>query len=118
VKAIIRVAGDEAEIDCAKDSEYGLSAAVWSRERARQGAIGRATGARLARGVAHRVRHVPSQRPNGTRRGADAVRWLQQSYGRFGGRAGIEAFTESPSHRAALDFAAAGAAALSVLIPP
>ncbi len=67
VKCVVRVDGVDAAVDCANDNEYGLSAAVFGRD------IARAFEVRQA----HRVGHLPRQRPDGARRGADAVRRRQ-----------------------------------------
>ena len=64
VVCIIRVNGDDEAVRVANDTEYGLSAAVFSRDIARA----------LDSGQAHRVRHLPHQRADRARRGADAVR--------------------------------------------
>jgi acyl-CoA reductase-like NAD-dependent aldehyde dehydrogenase len=85
VVGIIRVAGEEEAIRVANDSEYGLSAAVFTRDAAR--------GLRVARRIRSGICHVNGptvhdepQMPFG---GVGA-----SGYGRFGGKAGIEAFTE------------------------
>ncbi len=85
VVAIVR-AKDEAEaIELANDTEYGLSASVFTRDTAR--------GLRVARQIKTGICHVngptvhdEAQMPFG---GVKA-----SGYGRFGGRAGIDAFTE------------------------
>jgi benzaldehyde dehydrogenase (NAD) len=85
VVGIIRVADEEEAIRVANDSEYGLSAAVFTRDAAR--------GLRLARRIRSGICHVNGptvqdepQMPFG---GVGS-----SGYGRFGGKAGIEAFTE------------------------
>ncbi len=85
VVGIIRVADEEEAIRVANDSEYGLSAAVFTGDSAR--------GLRVARGIRSGICHVNGptvqdepQMPFG---GVGA-----SGYGRFGGKAGIEAFTE------------------------
>jgi acyl-CoA reductase-like NAD-dependent aldehyde dehydrogenase len=85
VVGIIRVAGEEEAIRVANDSEYGLSAAVFTRDSAR--------GLRFARRIRSGICHINGptvhdepQMPFG---GVGA-----SGYGRFGGKAGIEAFTE------------------------
>ncbi len=85
VKAIVRVQGVEAAIACANDNEFGLAAAVFGRD------TGRAWGvaARIESGICHingPTVHDEAQMPFG---GVKA-----SGYGRFGGQAGIEAFTE------------------------
>jgi len=85
VVGIIRVANEEEAIRAANDSDYGLSAAVFTRDSAR--------GLRVARRIRSGICHVNGptvqdepQMPFG---GVGA-----SGYGRFGGKAGIEAFTE------------------------
>jgi benzaldehyde dehydrogenase (NAD) len=85
VVGIIRVADEEEAIRVANDSEYGLSAAVFTRDAAR--------GLRVARRIRSGICHVNGptvqdepQMPFGGVGGS--------GYGRFGGKAGIEAFTE------------------------
>lgn len=85
VVAIIRASGEEDAIRIANDSEYGLSAAVFTRDSAR--------GLRVARRIRSGMCHVngptvhdEAQMPFG---GVGA-----SGYGRFGGRAGIDQFTE------------------------
>ncbi len=85
VVGIIRVADEEEAIEVANDSEYGLSAAVFTRDTAR--------GLRVARQIRSGICHINGstvqdepQMPFG---GVGA-----SGYGRFGGKAGIEAFTE------------------------
>jgi acyl-CoA reductase-like NAD-dependent aldehyde dehydrogenase len=85
VVGIIRVADEEEAIRVANDSEYGLSAAVFTRDAAR--------GLRVARQVRSGICHVNGptvhdepQMPFG---GVGA-----SGYGRFGGKAAIDAFTE------------------------
>jgi benzaldehyde dehydrogenase (NAD) len=85
VVGIIRVDDEEEAIRVANDSEYGLSAAIFTRDAAR--------GLRLARRVRSGICHINGptvqdepQMPFG---GVAA-----SGYGRFGGKAGIDAFTE------------------------
>ena len=85
VKPVVRVNGDEAAIACANDNAYGLSAAVFSRD------IGRAwqVAQRIESGICHvngPTVHDEAQMPFG------GVK--DSGYGRFGGKAGIDAFTE------------------------
>lgn len=89
VKAIIRVHSEEEALAVANDSEYGLSAAVYSRDSARAWNVAQ----RLHTGICHingPTVHDEAQMPFG---GCKA-----SGYGRFGGRAGI-----AEIHRAALD---------------
>lgn len=85
VVGIIRVGDEEEAIRIANDSAYGLSASVFTRDIAR--------GLRVARRIRSGICHVNGptvhdepQMPFG---GTGA-----SGYGRFGGKAGIEAFTE------------------------
>ncbi|TDP74875.1 acyl-CoA reductase-like NAD-dependent aldehyde dehydrogenase [Roseateles toxinivorans] len=85
VKGIVRVDGVEAAVACANDNEFGLSAAVFGRD------IGRAlqVARRIESGICHvngPTVHDEAQMPFGGVKGS--------GYGRFGGKAGIEAFTE------------------------
>jgi len=85
VKAIVRVDGEEAAIACANDNEFGLSAAVFTSDTAR----GWRVAQRIQSGICHvngPTVHDEAQMPFG---GVKASGW-----GRFGGRAGIEAFTD------------------------
>jgi acyl-CoA reductase-like NAD-dependent aldehyde dehydrogenase len=79
-------ARDEAHaIELANDTEYGLSAAVFTRDTAR--------GIRVARQIQSGICHVNastvSDEPQMPFGGVKA-----SGYGRFGGKAGIDAFTE------------------------
>lgn len=85
VKAIVRVAGEEAAIACANDNAFGLSAAVFTADTAR----GWRVAQRIESGICHvngPTVHDEAQMPFG---GVKASGW-----GRFGGQAGIEAFTD------------------------
>jgi len=85
VVTIGRVADDEEAIAKANASEYGLSAAVFSRDVGRAMAVAQ----RIESGICHingPTVHDEAQMPFG---GVKA-----SGYGRFGGRAGIDAFTE------------------------
>ncbi|MGM0856921.1 MAG: aldehyde dehydrogenase [Pseudomonadota bacterium] len=83
--AVIRVEGEEDAIRVANDSQYGLSSAVFSRDSARAMNV----AGRLESGICHinaPTVHDEPQMPFG---GVKA-----SGYGRFGGKAGIEEFTE------------------------
>lgn len=85
VKPIIRVNGVEEAIACANDTEYGLSAAVFGRD------MGRAlqVAGRIESGICHvngPTVHDEAQMPFGGVKSS--------GFGRFGGRAGINEFTE------------------------
>lgn len=85
VKAVVRVQGVEAAIACANDSAYGLSAAVFGGDVARAMRV----ASRIDSGICHvngPTVHDEAQMPFG---GVKA-----SGYGRFGGKAGIDAFTE------------------------
>ena len=85
VVGIIRAADEADAITLANDTEYGLSASVFTRDTAR--------GLRVARQIKSGICHVNGptvhdepQMPFG---GTNA-----SGYGRFGGKAGIDSFTE------------------------
>lgn len=83
--SITRVKSDDEAVQLANDTEYGLSAAVFSRD------IGRALGIarRIQSGICHingPTVHDEAQMPFGGTKAS--------GYGRFGGKAAIEAFTE------------------------
>lgn len=85
VVAIVRARDDDHAVDLANQSEYGLSASVFTRDVAR--------GLRIARRIRSGICHVngptvhdEAQMPFGGTKAS--------GYGRFGGRAGIDAFTE------------------------
>ncbi len=85
VKPIVRVRGVEAAVACANDNAFGLSAAVFGRDVARAWEVAN----RIDSGICHvngPTVHDEAQMPFGGVKGS--------GYGRFGGRAGIEAFTE------------------------
>lgn len=86
VVAMIRVDGGDGElVAVANDTEYGLSAAVFSGD----GSRGLAIAQRIRSGICHvngPTVHDEPQMPFG---GVKA-----SGYGRFGGQAGIEAFTD------------------------
>ena len=85
IVAVIRVNGEEEAIHIANDSEYGLSSAVFSRDSARAMKV----AGRLQTGICHinaPTVHDEPQMPFGGVKSS--------GYGRFGGKAGIEEFTE------------------------
>ena len=85
VKAVIRVSGEDEALAVANDSEYGLSAAVYSRDSARAWNVAQ----NLQTGICHingPTVHDEAQMPFGGCKSS--------GYGRFGGRAGIAEFTE------------------------
>lgn len=85
VVGIVRVSGDDEAVAVANDTEYGLTAAVHSRD------IGRALAVaeRLETGMCHingpTVQDEAQMPFGGTK---------DSGFGRFGGKAGIDAFTE------------------------
>ncbi|MES2135557.1 MAG: aldehyde dehydrogenase [Pseudomonadota bacterium] len=85
IVGIIRAEDEEDAIRIANDSDYGLSAAVFTRDVARGLKVAR----RIKSGICHvngPTVHDEPQMPFG---GMGA-----SGYGRFGGKAGIDAFTE------------------------
>jgi len=85
VVAIVRARDEEHAIALANDSDYGLSSGVFTRDTAR--------GLKVARRIKSGICHIngptvadEAQMPFGGVNGS--------GYGRFGGRAGIDAFTE------------------------
>jgi benzaldehyde dehydrogenase (NAD) len=84
VVTVVRVNGDEEALRSANDTEYGLSAAIFSRDIVRAWNMAR----RVESGICHingPTVHDEPQMPFG---GVKA-----SGYGRFGGRAAIEEFT-------------------------
>lgn len=85
VKAIVRVSGVEEAVACANDNAFGLSAAVFGRDVARAWQV----ASRIESGICHvngPTVHDEAQMPFG------GVK--DSGFGRFGGKAGIDAFTE------------------------
>jgi acyl-CoA reductase-like NAD-dependent aldehyde dehydrogenase len=85
VVGIIRARDAEHAVALANDTEYGLSASVFTRDIAQGLAIAR----RIQSGICHvngPTVHDEAQMPFGGMKGS--------GYGRFGGKAGIDAFTE------------------------
>lgn len=86
VVALIRARDEAHAVEIANDSEYGLSAAVFTRDTARGLAVAR----QIRSGICHvngPTVHDEAQMPFG---GVGA-----SGYGRFGGRQGIDSFTET-----------------------
>ncbi len=86
VVAMIRARDAEHAVELANDTEYGLSAAVFTRDTAKGLSIAR----RIKSGICHingPTVHDEAQMPFG---GVGA-----SGYGRFGGRQGIDSFTET-----------------------
>ena len=85
VKGIVRVSGIDEAVAVANDSEFGLSSAVFGRDLARAWDV----AGRIESGMCHvngPTVHDEPQMPFGGMR--------DSGYGRFGGKAGVEAFTE------------------------
>ena len=85
VVCIIRTRGDEEAVSAANDTEYGLSSAIFSRNIARALKLAK----RIQSGMCHingSTVHDEAQMPFGGLKGS--------GYGRFGGRAGINEFTD------------------------
>jgi len=85
VVAITRARDEAHAIELANDTEYGLSAAVFTKDTAR--------GLRIAKQIKSGICHIngptvhdEAQMPFGGTKAS--------GYGRFGGKAGIDAFTE------------------------
>jgi acyl-CoA reductase-like NAD-dependent aldehyde dehydrogenase len=85
VVGIIRVADEEEAVRVANDSDYGLSASVFTRDTAKGLKIAR----RIRSGICHVNGPTVQDEPQMPFGGLGA-----SGYGRFGGKAGIEAFTE------------------------
>ncbi len=85
VVGVIRARDDDHAVELANDTDYGLSAAVFTRDIARGLRVAR----RIQSGICHingPTVHDEAQMPFG---GVKA-----SGYGRFGGKAGVDAFTE------------------------
>ena len=85
VVAVVRVASPEEAVSVANDTEYGLSAAVFGRDVLRALAVARQVDSGICHINAPTVADEP-QMPFGGVRGS--------GYGRFGGKAAIDEFTE------------------------
>lgn len=85
VTGIVRVSGVEEAVACANDNEYGLASAVFGRDVGRAIAVAR----RIESGICHvngATVHDEAQMPFGGMK--------ESGMGRFGGKAGIDAFTD------------------------
>ena len=85
VVAIIRACNESRAIELANDTEYGLAASVFTRDIARGLTVAKA----IKSGICHingPTVHDEAQMPFGGTKAS--------GYGRFGGKAGIDAFTE------------------------
>ena len=85
VKPVIRVKDEDEAVRIANDTEYGLSASVYSRDIQRAMAV----AARIESGICHingPTVHDEAQMPFGGVKGS--------GYGRFGGKAAISEFTD------------------------
>ena len=85
VTCVVRARDEEDAIRIANDTEYGLAAAVFSRDIPRAMGVAR----RIESGICHingPTVHDEAQMPFGGTKAS--------GYGRFGGKAGIEEFTE------------------------
>ena len=85
VKLVIRVSGEDEAVRVANDLEYGLSAAVFSRDVQRAMAVAE----KLETGICHingPTVHDEAQMPFGGVKGS--------GFGRFGGKAAISEFTD------------------------
>jgi acyl-CoA reductase-like NAD-dependent aldehyde dehydrogenase len=85
VVGIIRARDEAHAIELANDTEYGLSAAVFTRDTARGIKVAR----QIHSGICHVNASTVSDEPQMPFGGMKA-----SGYGRFGGKAGIDAFTE------------------------
>nr|WP_191602332.1 aldehyde dehydrogenase [Marinomonas algicola] len=86
VKSIIRVKGDEQAINVANDSEYGLSAAVFSQDINRALACANS----IKSGICHINGPTVADEPHMPFGGVG-----NSGYGRFGGKAGMAEFTDT-----------------------
>ncbi len=85
VVAVVRARDEDHAVELANDSEYGLSASVFTRDAARGLRVAR----RIETGICHingPTVHDEAQMPFGGVKGS--------GHGRFGGQAGIDAFTD------------------------
>jgi benzaldehyde dehydrogenase (NAD) len=85
VVGMIRARDEAHAIELANDTEYGLSAAVFTRDTARGIKVAR----QIHSGICHVNASTVSDEPQMPFGGTKA-----SGYGRFGGKAGIDAFTE------------------------
>ena len=85
VVGIVRARDEDHAVELANDTEYGLAASVFTRDIARGLTVAR----RIQSGICHvngPTVHDEAQMPFGGLKGS--------GYGRFGGKAGIDSFTE------------------------
>ena len=85
VVGIIRVADEEEAVRVANDSAFGLASSVFTRDTARGLKVAR----RISSGICHINGPTVADEPQMPFGGTGA-----SGYGRFGGKAGIDAFTE------------------------
>ena len=85
VVGIIRARDEAHAIELANDTEYGLSSAVFTRDTARGIKVAR----QIHSGICHVNASTVSDEPQMPFGGTKA-----SGYGRFGGKAGIDSFTE------------------------
>ncbi|TIX49835.1 aldehyde dehydrogenase family protein, partial [Alteraurantiacibacter aquimixticola] len=85
VVGIARARDEAHAIELANDTEYGLSSAVFTRDTARGLKVAR----QIQAGICHVNASTVSDEPQMPFGGMKA-----SGYGRFGGKAGIDAFTE------------------------
>lgn len=85
VKSVIRVADEDAAIACANDTEYGLSAAVFSQDITRAMSV----AGQIEAGICHINGPTVSDEPQMPFGGVK-----NSGFGRFGGRAGINEFCQ------------------------
>ncbi len=83
--SVTRVSDETEAITIANDSEYGLSAAVWSKDEARALFVAR----QLHSGICHVNRATVGDNPHAPFGGVKS-----SGYGRFGGRWAVQEFTE------------------------
>jgi benzaldehyde dehydrogenase (NAD) len=85
VVTVVRVSGVEEAVRVANDTEYGLASAVFGRDTARAMSVAKRIEAGICHVNAPTVHDEPQMPFGGTK---------ASSYGRFGGKAAIDEFTE------------------------